>query len=178
MSMNTRTSIFAGTVFVSSILLTMGACQPKDPFGDEGGFRSSSGSGGSGSGSGGSGCTVTSGSDSDAGQPPTFATVKTVVGFYCGGGGCHDPGDTMPNINGVTSDSTLYTTLTTFTSTMCGNRVLVQPCSPQDSAFYLAQAGMCGSLDKMPKGCSDTTCTDPDYLEGIRQWIANGAPGP
>jgi hypothetical protein len=27
----------------------------------------------------------------------------------------------------------------------------------------------------MPFGCVDQ-CTPPDYLEGIRQWILNGAP--
>jgi len=27
----------------------------------------------------------------------------------------------------------------------------------------------------MPFGCMDQ-CTPPDYLEGIRQWILNGAP--
>jgi hypothetical protein len=27
----------------------------------------------------------------------------------------------------------------------------------------------------MPKGCVDN-CTPPDYLDGIKQWIAAGAP--
>jgi hypothetical protein len=127
-----------------------------------------SGSGGSGSGSGGSG--------GDA-QPATFQTVRDTVDFYCGGSGCHGSGETAPNIYGVRDDAALYKTLTTFKSALCGNRVLVKPGSPQDSAFFLAQADMCKPLDRMPKGCVDN-CTAPDYLEGIRQWIAAGAPGP
>jgi hypothetical protein len=70
----------------------------------------------------------------------------------------------------------LYSTLMTFVSQKCGNRVLVKPGSPEDSAFYLAQAGLCGNtLPRMPFGCVDR-CTPPDYLEGVRQWIQNGAP--
>lgn len=75
----------------------------------------------------------------------------------------------------MVDDASLYTTLTTFVSPMCGNRVLVKPCAPDESAFYLAQRGQCGTLDKMPKGCVDL-CTPDNYLEGVRQWIANGAP--
>lgn len=127
-----------------------------------------SGSGGNGSGSGGSG--------GDA-QPATFQTVRDTVDFYCGGSSCHGAGDTAPNLAAVASAATLYKTLTTFKSALCGNRVLVKPGSPADSAFFLVQADMCKPLDRMPKGCVDN-CTAPDYLEGIRQWIAAGAPGP
>lgn len=99
--------------------------------------------------------------------------MHEIVFTLCGGSGCHQPGDTPP---ALLDDAKLYSTLTTFVSKKCGNRVLVKPGSPEDSAFYLAQAGQCGSsLAKMPFGCVDQ-CTPPDYLEGIRQWILNGAP--
>jgi len=92
----------------------------------------------------------------------------------CGGSGCHNEG-TSPNLVGI-SDANLYTLLKTYVSVFCGNRVLVKPGSPNESAFYLAQTGQCGdALPQMPLGCVDD-CTPADYLEGVRQWIANGAP--
>jgi hypothetical protein len=203
--MNTRASILLVTVLVSSVLVPVSACLPSDPAvnGGSGGSGSGgkgsggSGSGGNGSGSGGKGSggsasggnngsggsgsggksSGSGGSGGDDAQPATFQTVRDTVDFYCGGSGCHGSGETAPNIYNVSSDATLYKTLTTFKSVLCGNRVLVKPGSPTDSAFFLVQADMCKPLDKMPKGCVDN-CTAPDYLEGIRQWIAAGAPGP
>jgi hypothetical protein len=102
-----------------------------------------------------------------------FATMHEIVFTLCGGSGCHQPGDTLPTL---LDDAKLYSTLTSYVAKKCGNRVLVKPGSPEDSAFYLAQAGRCGdTLSRMPFGCVDQ-CTPPDYLEGIRQWIQNGAP--
>lgn len=196
--MNTRASILARTVLVLSVLVPAGACLPSDPVINSGGSGGSgsggrgsggsasggnNGSGGGGSGGTGSGGSGSGGKDSGSGgtggdvQPATFQTVRDTVNFYCGGPGCHGSGETGPNIYGVASDATLYKTLTTFKSVLCGNRVLVKPGSPEDSAFFLVQADMCQPLDRMPKGCVDN-CTAPDYLEGIRQWIAAGAPGP
>ena len=78
------------------------------------------------------------------------------------------------------SDAALYEELTTYTTTKCGGRMLVNPCTPEQSAFYLAQTGMCGDIAQMPFGCDPKyeNCTPTDKLEGIRQWIANGAPRP
>ena len=187
--MNTRRSILVRTFLGFSLLLAVGACVPaSDPVGGGSGGKGSGGSGSGGSGSGGSGSGGAGSGGSGSGglsgsgsggadtPPATFATVSQVVGFYCGGPGCHGGGDTPPNIYGV-SDAQLYTTLTTFTSTMCGNRLLVKAGAPQDSAFYRAQAEMCQPLARMPKGCVDA-CTPPEYLDAIRQWIANGAPRP
>ena len=63
--------------------------------------------------------------------------------------------------------------------------MLVKPCEPDESAFYRAQAGPCEgvggmALAQMPFGCMPeyANCTPADKLEGIRQWIANGAPRP
>ena len=78
------------------------------------------------------------------------------------------------------SDADLYNTLTTYKTTKCGQRVLVKPCSPDESAFVIAQAGTCGDVLQMPFGCAPQydNCTSADKLEGIRQWIANGAQRP
>ena len=116
----------------------------------------------------------------------TWTNVRDVVDNTCHGSDCHTKGERALMLldTGSTplSDADLYSTLTTFkTDELCSSRVLVKPCAPQDSAFYLAQAGMCGAnLPYMPFGCSPAydNCTPADKLEGIRQWIANGAPKP
>ena len=147
-----------------------------------GGTTSSGGSAGSGGtassgGAGSGGASATGGSSGLGGsssQYANFATVSEIVQAKCGGSGCHN-GDTPPSMVGI-SDAKLYTLLTTFVSKLCGNRVLVKPGSPDQSAFYLAQEGLCGNtLSQMPLGCVDN-CTPVDYLDGVRQWIANGAP--
>jgi hypothetical protein len=145
--------------------------------GTRGGGATGSGGAAGGAGAGGSsGTGDNSGSGGASSQYANFATVSQIVQVKCGGSSCHN-GDTQPSMVGL-SDAKLYTTLTTFVSKLCGNRVLVKPGSPDQSAFYLAQEGQCGdALPQMPLGCVDT-CTPPDYLDGIRQWIANGAPQP
>jgi len=88
-------------------------------------------------------------------------------------------------LTGPLSDTDLYTKLTTFKSARCMDRVLVKPCAPNESAFYLAQAGLCegggggdGPLPYMPFGCMPIydNCTAANLLEGVKQWIAKGAP--
>lgn len=146
-----------------------------------GGGSPMAGAGGSGGsrigGAGGSGAFPTGGVTGAGGggsDLATFATVREIVSSTCGGSGCHQPGDTPPTL--LVDDAKLYSTLMTFVSKRCGNRVLVKPRTPEDSAFYLAQAGLCGdTLPRMPFGCVDR-CTPQDYLEGVRQWIQNGAP--
>ena len=63
--------------------------------------------------------------------------MKTVIGFYCGGAGCHNEGQ-PPNYF-PDNDATLYRTLTEYKVAKCGGRVLVKPCAPEESAFYRAQ---------------------------------------
>jgi hypothetical protein len=132
------------------------------------------GMGGGGGGMGGAGTGGAAGTGGSSSELANFATVREIVSVTCGGSDCHQPGGTPPAL--LVDDAKLFSTLTTFVSKKCGNRVLVKKGSPQDSAFYLAQAGLCGdSLPRMPLGCVDR-CTPTDYLEGIRQWIVNGAP--
>ena len=113
-----------------------------------------------------------------------WANLRDVVDNTCFGSDCHTQGDRQPYMLGLSAaplaDTDLYTKLTTYTTAKCGQRMLVKPCAPDESAFYLAQMGMCGDIPQMPFGCSPAydNCTPADKLEGIRQWIANGAPRP
>src|SRR5947208_1082127 len=160
--MTNRTSIFVATSLVVAALAFTGCVSSFDTGSGTGGANGGPGTGGGPVSCGAGGSTADAGS-----QLANFASVVETVNFYCGGSACHNAGQ-APDLFG----GDLYTTLTTYKSAMCGNRVLVKPCAPNESPFYLAQKGQCAGLDKMPKGCVDN-CTDPDYLEGIRQWIAN-----
>jgi hypothetical protein len=142
-----------------------------------GGLESNPGQGGSSGQSGAGGGASCASSPTDGGSSlATFTDIKTVIGFYCGGAGCHNNGQT-PNFF-ADSDTALYTTLTTYKVAKCGGRVLVKPCAPEDSAFYRAQSDptKCEMLPQMPFGCVGGSCVQPDDLEMVRQWIAAGAP--
>jgi len=184
-------SLLARTFLVLALVSPVAACL-SDGGSVDTGSGGRSGSGGSGNvGSGGGTITCTgSGAPSDASDLATWANVQDVVVNGCHGSDCHVQGEREPIMLGVNavalSDTALYQKLTTFrTDGLCSNRVLVKPCAPEESAFYLAQAGMCNSSDGgmlpyMPYGCSPIydNCTPADKLEGIRQWILKGAPRP
>jgi hypothetical protein len=164
--------------------------------GSGGSSGGSQGSGGSGSGSGGqvaaSDCGGTQGAGlggraavSDAGTGnddssyANFATVQQIVQLKCGGSSCHNAGQNPM----FQDDSNLYTALTTSKAPDCMNLTLVQPGAPSQSAMYLAISGACQCVPQMPDGCTggdpngpEYSCLPPDYIEGVRQWIANGAP--
>src|SRR5262249_39784306 len=114
----------------------------------------------------------------------TWANVRDVVNNTCFGSDCHTQGDREPFLLGLSaaplSDAALYQKLTTYKTTKCMQHMLVKPCAPDESAFVLAQAGTCADIPQMPFGCVPAydNCTAADKLEGIRQWIAAGAPGP
>jgi len=117
----------------------------------------------------------------------TWANVRDVVDNTCHGSDCHTTGERQPYMlatgSAPLSDMDLYNKLTTFVADLCGNRMLVKPCAPDESAFYLVQTSpsTCGSdFPYMPFGCNPAydNCTPMDKFEGIRQWIAAGAPKP
>lgn len=70
----------------------------------------------------------------------------------------------------------LYETLTTWTSPKCGDRKLVDPGNPDNSAIVLSMEAECGDLLRMPYGCSVEGCQADPYLPDLRQWILDGAP--
>jgi len=131
---------------------------------------------------------VSCGGSSGTSALATWANVRDVVDGQitggCYGSDCHVQGDREPYLLALQaiplSDADLYNKLTSYKTVLCGQRVLVKPCAPDESSFYLAQAGTCGDVPQMPFGCVPAydNCTPADKLEGIRQWIANGAPRP
>ena len=160
---------------------TLGACLA-DPGVGPSGAGGSSGT----TGAGGTGM-VSCGGAPGTSDLATWANVRSIfegdpVGG-CYGADCHRQGEREPIMLGSSaplSDAALYDKLTTYKTTKCGNRVLVKPCAPEQSSFYLAQTGMCGDLPQMPFGCLPEfdNCTAADKLEGLRLWIARGAPRP
>jgi hypothetical protein len=182
--MKGRFSVFRVSLTLVA-LGTIGACLP-----DAHVNRGTGGTSGSG-GSGGVNGMVSCGGASGTSALATWANVRSIIEpdsaqpGGCFGADCHRQGEREPvmvgTISDPLSDTDLYNKLTTYrTSAKCGNRVLVKPCAPDDSAFYRAQAGTCGELPQMPFGCLPEfeNCTPADKLEGLRQWIANGAPRP
>jgi len=179
----------ARTVFFLALLLPAASCMPDGKYVDV-----NSPTGGS-SGGGGSGPQACTGTPSTSPLATWSNLVDVVEGrdptrlTGCFGSDCHVTGDREPwltALNGNTlGDAALYTLLTTYVSKSeesdtCKGKVLVKPCHPEESSFYLSQAGMCGTLAIMPNGCRPEydNCTPNDMLEGIRQWIAKGAPAP
>jgi hypothetical protein len=165
--MKFRVSFFVKSLLVLALLVPFAACP-----------------GSVDSGAGGSGM-ISCGGASGTSALATWANVRDVVDNTCHGSDCHTTGEREPFMLGVNSvplsDAALYAKLTSFKADLCGNKLVVKPCAPDESAFYLAQAGMCGpDFPFMPFGCSPMydNCTPADKLEGIRQWIANGAPQP
>ncbi len=191
--MKNRSSLFAAA-FVClaggfALLVPLGACIPPSDGGpgtggtSGGGMSGSAGQSGSGGRAGTGGASVTCGSGGATGGTSVMANwalVREIV-ITCAGADCH--ADREPKLlapAGQLSDADLYAKLTSHTSAKCGNRVLVNPCAPEESAFYLVQRPeACGpgtTAKQMPFGCGEGLCTSADYLEGVRQWIARGAP--
>jgi hypothetical protein len=151
--------------------------------GGSGGSGSGGSAGGCGNGNGsgghGSGGSATATADAGPSQYANFSTIQQIVEFKCGGSSCHNSVQ-APMFQ---DNSDLYNALTTSKAPDCMNLTLVQPGSPNQSAMYLAIAGLCPCVPQMPNGCTggdpnapQYSCIPPDYIEGVRQWIANGAP--
>ncbi len=118
---------------------------------------------------------------------PTFETVKLVVEgggpiMTCSAAPCHGLNGNAPPGRPLAlpsnDDQLLYTNLTSYVSTACGNVKLVTPCDPAGSALPRILSGPCGMTPRMPYMCTnqDGNCVPDEYIAAIRQWIANGAP--
>jgi hypothetical protein len=118
--------------------------------------------------------------------PPTFDTVKLVIEgggpiMTCSAAPCHGVGGVVPPGRPLAlpsnDDALLYTNLTSYVSTACGNLKLVTPGSPAESALPKILSGPCGMTPRMPYMCSDQNgnCIPREYIDAITQWIANGA---
>jgi hypothetical protein len=169
-----------------ALLLCAAGCTVSAGAGASGtGGQSSAGVGGGGSGGAGG----AAGSGAGSGIPPTFDTIKLVLQgggpiMPCAAAPCHGvngmappgrPLELPPN-----DDQQLYTNLTSYVSTACGNVKLVTPGDTARSALLMILRGPCGMTPRMPYGCSaqDGNCIPDDYIAAIEQWIAAGAPNP
>lgn len=110
--------------------------------------------------------------------------------FDSGSADCHGGHegrvDFRPDMPGITP---LYERLTTWYSDVCG-KLVVSPGNPDQSALLQVLTTGCGNvvpkcligtecIPRMPLECEDGAgCIPPDYVEALRQWIANGAPPP
>jgi hypothetical protein len=134
------------------------------------GGSSTGGTGGAGTGGG----TATGGSSASTNgdsELANFGTVREIALFACGFSDCHASGDKLK----LEDDDELYSTLTTYVVEDCGHRVLVEPGTPEESAFWLVMQGECEDVPQMPRGCVDN-CIPDEYIDGVGQWIAKGAP--
>lgn len=106
---------------------------------------------------------------------PSFARVAELVEYYCVT--CHVGPGTCSHAPDLQNDQgQLYETLTTWTSPKCGDRKLVDPGNPDNSAIVLSMESGCGELPRMPYGCAVEGCQADPYLPDLRQWILDGAP--
>ena len=103
----------------------------------------------------------------------SFASVREMVDLVCGNASCHGGEHELF----MRDDEKLYATLTSHVSVGCGNRVLVKAGSPEESPFWLVLNDQCGTVPRMPNGCipAEGTCIPQDYVDGVRQWIQDGA---
>jgi hypothetical protein len=152
---------------------------------------SAAGAGAAGTGAGGVGGTGPTAGAANGGSaiPANFDTIKLVLG---GGGGimpcaaapCHGVGGMAPPGRPLelppNNDRQLYTNLTSYVSTACGNTKLVVPGKPAQSALISILTGPCGMTPRMPYGCSAQAgdCIPDEYIAAVAQWITNGAPQP
>jgi hypothetical protein len=143
--------------------------------GGAGGQKTGGGAGGS---AGSNGGATTGGSGGGEIVPPTFDTLKLVLksNLGCLGADCHGGGNQQAPT--LTISDKLYTTLTTTMSPDCGNIPLVKPGKPDESALVKIIKGPCGTISRMPAGCTeqDDNCVPAEYIAAITQWVANGAP--
>ena len=125
-------------------------------------------------------------SEADGGSgsiPPTFNTVKLVLGgggaiMPCASAPCHAAGGVAPPGNPLSLQDTpqLYATMTSYVASDCGNMKLVNPGHPEQSALLTILKGPCGVVPRMPYMCSGDACIPDEYVAALSQWIANCAP--
>lgn len=127
---------------------------------------------------------IPSGADGGSGAiPPTFATVKLVLGgggaiMPCASAPCHAAGGMAPPANPLSLQDTaqLYETMTSYVAHECGDMRLVNPGKPDESALITILKGPCGAVPRMPYMCSGDACIPDDYVAALSRWIANCAP--
>jgi hypothetical protein len=177
----------AAAMFSASLAGCVGAI---DSTGGAGGASGTAGSGSgagggkaAGGGSGGEACVPSGATGGSGAIPPTFATVKLVLGgggaiMPCASAPCHATGGMEPPDKPLSlqNTSTLYSDMLSYVASDCNNLKLVNPGKPDQSALVSILTGPCGTAPRMPYMCSDDACIPPEYIAAISQWIANCAP--
>jgi len=150
--------------------------------GSDGGASSVGGAKGSG-GSAGAACIPSGAAGGSGSIPPTFATVKLVLGgggaiMPCASAPCHATGGMAPPANPLSLQDTpqLYATMTSYLAHECGDIKLVNPGKPDESALIKILKGPCGVVPRMPYMCSGDACIPDEYVAALSQWITNCAP--
>lgn len=134
--------------------------------------------------------TITTTGGGTTGGAEIAATFETAVIVFttnqptCTSADCHGG---HPGAIDLRPDEELYERLTTTSSEVCGN-LIVNPGSPDQSALVQVLTTGCGNvapqcsigtecIPRMPLECTEGfDCIPPNYIEALRQWIANGAP--
>jgi hypothetical protein len=150
--------------------------------GGAGGVAGGGAGGGGAGGLGGTGGTDAGGSAGGGagGSGPTlaFSEVAPVVNQSCGRMGCHGTGfgAKMPTLTSANLQ-TLYQNLTSTMVPECGNKPLVSPGNPANSAILSLVKRECGDFF-MPADCMNTPCLPQATIDTLTDWIQGGAPGP
>jgi hypothetical protein len=141
------------------------------------------GAGGSGGGGAAAPCVPSGATGGSGAIPPTFATVKLVLGgggaiMPCAAAPCHAVGGMAPPNNPLTLQDIpeLYANMTSYVARDCDNMKLVDPGKPDQSALLKILMGPCGPAPRMPYMCSGDACIPTEYIAAVAQWIANCAP--
>lgn len=141
--------------------------------------------------------TSTATATSTTGGPPpaTWDTLRYAITYSsitCAGSDCHGGFEHRLDLRDdlTTNGQALYDQLTTWTSELCGNKLVVNPGNPDQSAILDVLTTGCGAvapncvvgeecIPQMPFNCQPGfDCVPDDKIEAIRQWIADGAVGP
>lgn len=101
-----------------------------------------------------------------------------MVNLSCGKMGCHGTGfgAKMPTLTNA-NPQTLYQNLTNTMVQECGNKPLVSPGNPANSAVLALVKRECGDFF-MPADCMNTPCLPQASIDTLTAWIQGGAPGP
>jgi hypothetical protein len=107
-----------------------------------------------------------------------FAEVSGMVNTTCGKSGCHAAGPLakMPLLTSANAQ-TLYQNLTNTMVQECGNKPLVDPGDPANSAILALVQQDCGEFF-MPADCTSDPCIPQANIDKLSAWIQGGAPGP
>ena len=101
-----------------------------------------------------------------------------MINTTCAKAGCHGTGfgAKMPTLTN-TNPQTQYQNLTNTMVQECGNKPLVDPGDPANSAILALVQQDCGEFI-MPADCDSDPCIPQANIDTLTAWIQGNAPGP